>query len=43
MRDGDYVMVLNRETLVMQRSYAGSPLKDKTCKVVDGPRVRTQI
>ena len=43
MRDGDYVMVLDRETLVMQRSYAGSPLKDKTCKVVDGPRVRTQI
>ena len=43
MRDGDYVMILDRETLAMQRSYAGSPLKDKACKVVDGPRVRTQI
>ena len=27
----------------IQSSRAGSPLKDKACKVVDGPRVRTQI
>jgi len=40
---GDFRATLDRETLVMNRSYAGQPLSDKTCKVVSTPRVQPAI